>query len=61
MFRDPRDGLRWGGGPKFRFYWLGMLKRLGIHHRAPYAKWIPGTGDANERAKLESRLKAARN
>lgn len=94
VFRDPRDGLRWGGEPKFRFYWLGTLKRLSIRHRAPYntrhtyatmmlmagmtpafcagqmghsvdvflrtyAKWIPGTGDANEMAKLESRLKSA--
>jgi integrase len=36
VFLDPRDGERWGGEPKFRFYWLGALKRLGIRHRPPY-------------------------
>lgn len=36
VFHDPRDGKRWGGEPKFRFFWLGTLKRLGIRHRPPY-------------------------
>lgn len=91
VFHDPRDGARWGGEPKFRWYWVPTLKRLGIRHRQPYntrhtyatmmlmagmtpafcagqmghsveiflgtyAKWIPGTGDANEMAKLERNL-----
>lgn len=36
VFRDPRDGQRWAGEPKFRVYWLATLKRLGIRHRPPY-------------------------
>jgi len=36
VFHDPRDGARWGGEPKFRFYWLQTLKRLKIRHRKPY-------------------------
>lgn len=36
VFHDPRDGARWGGEPKFRFYWLQTLKRLKIRHRPPY-------------------------
>jgi hypothetical protein len=36
VFRDPRDGKRWGGEPKFRFYWVPTLKRLGIRHRPQY-------------------------
>lgn len=36
VFHDPRDGERWGGEPKFRWYWVPTLKRLGIRHRPPY-------------------------
>lgn len=36
VFHDPRDGARWGGEPKFRWYWVPTLKRLGIRHRRPY-------------------------
>lgn len=36
VFNDPRDGARWGGEPKFRWYWVPTLKRLGIRHRPPY-------------------------
>lgn len=36
VFDDPRDGARWGGEPKFRFYWLQTLTRLKIRHRPPY-------------------------
>jgi integrase len=36
IFHDPRDGARWGGEPKFRWYWVPVLKRLGIRHRRPY-------------------------
>jgi integrase len=36
VFHDPRDGARWGGEPKFRWYWVPTLKRLGIRHRPPY-------------------------
>jgi integrase len=36
VFHDPRDGKRWGGEPKFRWFWLPTLKRLGIRHRPPY-------------------------
>ena len=36
VFNDPRDGERWGGEPKFRWYWVPTLKRLGIRHRPPY-------------------------
>lgn len=36
VFHDPRDGKRWGGEPKFRWYWVPTLKRLGIRHRPPY-------------------------
>lgn len=36
VFHDPRDDERWGGEPKFRWYWVPALKRLGIRHRRPY-------------------------
>lgn len=36
VFHDPRDGARWGGEPKFRWYWVPTLKRLKIRHRPPY-------------------------
>lgn len=36
VFNDPRDDKRWGGEPKFRWYWVPTLKRLGIRHRPPY-------------------------
>jgi integrase len=36
VFHDPRDNKRWGGEPKFRWYWTPLLKRLGIRHRPPY-------------------------
>lgn len=36
VIHDPRDGARWGGEPKFRWYWVPTLKRLGIRHRRPY-------------------------
>jgi integrase len=36
VFTDPRDGKHWGGEPKFRFYWVATLKRLGIRHRPQY-------------------------
>lgn len=36
VFHDPRGGARWGGEPKFRWYWVPTLKRLGIRHRPPY-------------------------
>lgn len=36
VFHDPRDGARWGGEPKFRWFWVPALKRLGIRHRRPY-------------------------
>lgn len=36
VFHDPRTGERWGGEPRFRFFWLATLKRLGIRHRPPY-------------------------
>lgn len=36
VFHDPRDDARWGGEPKFRWYWVPTLKRLGIRHRPPY-------------------------
>ncbi len=36
VFHDPRDNKRWGGEPKFRWYWVPLLKRLGIRHRPPY-------------------------
>lgn len=36
VFHDPRDGARWGGEPKFRWFWVPTLKRLGIRHRRPY-------------------------
>lgn len=36
VFHDPRENVRWGGEPKFRWYWLPALKRLGIRHRRPY-------------------------
>jgi integrase len=36
VFHDPRTDARWGGEPRFRFYWLATLKRLGIRHRPPY-------------------------
>lgn len=36
VFQDPRDGLRWGGEPKYRWFWVPTLKRLGIRHRPPY-------------------------
>lgn len=36
VFHDPRDGKRWGGEPKFRWYWVPTLRRLGIRHRPPY-------------------------
>lgn len=35
VFLDPRDGLPWTER-KFRDYWVGMLKRLGIRHRKAY-------------------------
>lgn len=92
VFHDPRDDARWTGEPKYRWYWVPTLKRLGMRHRRPYntrhtyatmmlmagmtpafcaaqlghsrdvfdrsyAKWIPGTGDATEMAKLEAALK----
>lgn len=36
VFHDPRHGERWGGEPKFRWYWVPTLRRLGIRHRPPY-------------------------
>lgn len=36
VFHDPRDNTRWGGEPKFRWYWVPTLKALGIRHRRPY-------------------------
>lgn len=92
VFHDPRENERWGGEPKFRWYWVPVLKRLKIRHRRPYntrhtyatamlmagmtpafcagqmghsvdvflrtyAKWIPGTGDKAEMAKLEQSMK----
>lgn len=36
VFHDPRDAARWGGEPKFRWFWVPTLKRLGIRHRPPY-------------------------
>ena len=36
VFHDPRSDTRWGGEPKFRWYWTPTLKRLGIRHRPPY-------------------------
>lgn len=36
VFNDPRDGTRWGGESKYRWYWVPALKRLGIRHRRPY-------------------------
>lgn len=36
VFVDPRDGKRWGGEPKFRYFWVPTLKRLGVRHRPQY-------------------------
>lgn len=36
VFHDPRDNAHWTGEPKFRWYWVPTLKRLGVRHRKPY-------------------------
>jgi integrase len=36
VFHDPRDNKHWTGEPKYRWFWLPTLKRLGIRHRPPY-------------------------